>query len=144
MSDPLHDLSGDLVVYAARLVRAVRRLSDAPGAALRVISVLDEHGPLGIGELARVDRCAQPTMSGAVASLVERGWVEKNPDPEDARASVVTLSPDGRAELARVRRINADAVAARLAVLPQHDLDDLATAVALLRDLLPTTSEGTL
>ncbi|MGD9961123.1 MarR family winged helix-turn-helix transcriptional regulator [Nocardioides sp.] len=144
MSDEVHDLSGELVVYAARLVRAVRRLSDSPGAAIRVISLLDEHGPLGVGELARIDRCSQPTMSGAVNSLVQRGWVAKTPDPDDARATRVTMTEAGRTELSRVRSLNADAVAARFATLPDHDVRDLATAVAVLRDLLPHPTEGSL
>jgi DNA-binding MarR family transcriptional regulator len=139
----LHELSGDLVVYAARLVRAVRRLSESPGAAIRIVSLLDEFGPLSVSELARLDRSSQPTMSGAVTSLVERDWVAKTPDPDDARASVVTMTAAGAAALADVRRVNADAVAARVTAHPDHDLEDLRTAVAVLRDLLSATSEGT-
>jgi DNA-binding MarR family transcriptional regulator len=144
VDEELHKLSGDLVVYAARLVRAIRRLSDSPGAAIRVVSILDEYGPLSVSELARLDRCSQPTMSGAVASLVERDWVAKSPDPDDARTSVVRVTPAGAAALADVRRINADAVAARISAHPEHDLEDVRTAVAVLRDLLGPISEGTL
>ena len=144
MDDELHELSGELVVQAARFVRAVRRLSDSPGGALRVVSLLDEHGPLSVSALARVDRCSQPTMSGAVASLVQRGWVAKTPDPADARSALVVLTAAGRAELARARTIHADAVAAVIAAHPEHDLEDLRTTVAVLRALLSHTSEGNL
>jgi len=140
----LHDLSGELVIHAARLVRAVRRLSESPGAAIRVLSLLDQFGPVGVGELARIDRSSQPTMSGAVSSLVERGWVEKSPDPHDARASVVRMTEAGSAELARVRRLNADAVEARIKAHPSHTREDLATAVAVLRDLLADSPKGSL
>ncbi len=140
----LHDLSGELVIHAARLVRAVRRLSESPGAAIRVLSLLDQFGPVGVGELARIDRSSQPTMSGAVASLVERGWVEKSPDPHDARACVVRMTEAGSAELARVRRLNADAVEARIKAHPHHTREDLATAVAVLRDLLADSPKGSL
>lgn len=128
------DLSSELVTQAARLVRAVRRRHELP-AGVRVLSLLDELGPLGVTALARADRCAQPTMSATVRDLVADGWVAKAADPADARAAVVTLTDAGTAELARVRRRNGETVAARFAATT-HSHDDLATAVAVLRDLL--------
>lgn len=142
----LQELSSDLVVYAARLVRAVRRANELP-AGFRVLSLLDEHGPLGITALASADRCSQPTMSGAVSALADRGWVDKQPNPADARGSVVTLTDSGRQELDRARRRNGELVAARLAAHHEHTAEDLATAVAVLRDVLssgPDTEKGTL
>lgn len=133
----LETLSSDLVVYAARLVRAVRRAIEQP-AGVRVLALLDELGPQGVSALAAADRCSQPTMSGTVAGLVDRGWVEKTPHPEDRRSTLVTLTAVGRAELARVRRTNGEAVAARIAAHPTHSAEDLATAVAVLRDVLDT------
>src|SRR4051795_8450206 len=129
------ELASDLVVYAARLVRALRGPLDLP-AGTRVISLLDEHGPLGITQLAAADRCSQPTMSAAVSQLVEHGWVTKSPNPDDARGSVVTLTDAGRAELARVRRSHGERVAALVAANPDLDSEDLATAVAVLRGIL--------
>jgi len=136
-TDDLRELSSDLVVYAARLIRAVRRALEQP-AGIRVLSLLDEHGALGITQLAAADRSSQPTMSGAVAALVERGWVDKQPNPADARGSVVTLTDAGRAELQRTRRLNGELVAARLAAHGEHSTEELATAVAVLRSILAT------
>lgn len=131
----LRDLSSDLVVHSARLVRAVRRLVAQP-AGIRVLSLLDEHGPLGVTQLAELDRCAQPTMSGAVQHLVDQGWVSKRPHPEDARSSLVSLTGSGRATLATYRHQYGEAVATRLLASGSHSPADLATAVAVLRDLL--------
>src|SRR3954452_12086165 len=142
-TSPDVELASDLVVYAARLVRAVRRDLELP-AGTRVISLLDEHGPLGITQLAAADRCSQPTMSAAVSQLVEHGWVTKSPNPDDARGSLVTLTDAGRAELARVRRSHGERVAALVAAHPTHSFEELATAVAVLRDVLAsgTTEKG--
>jgi DNA-binding MarR family transcriptional regulator len=138
------ELASDLVVHAARLVRAVRRTHELPPG-FRVLSLLDEHGPLGITALATLDRSSQPTMSGAVAGLVALGLVDKQPNPGDARGSVVTLSDRGRGELVRVRGEYGATVAGRFAALPAHTPEDLATAVAVLRDLLDTDlTKGTL
>jgi DNA-binding MarR family transcriptional regulator len=129
------ELASDLVTYAARLVRAVRRELELP-AGTRIISLLDEHGPLGITQLADLDRCSQPTMSAAVALLVESGWVTKKPNPDDARGTVVTLSDTGRDELRRVRHRHGERVAALVAQHPDLTTEDLATAVAVLRGVL--------
>jgi DNA-binding MarR family transcriptional regulator len=138
-TSPDVELASDLVVYAARLVRAVRRDLELP-AGTRIISLLDEHGPLGITSLAAADRCSQPTMSAAVTQLVQRGWVTKAPNPDDARGSVVTLTDAGRAELVRVRRSHGERVAALVAAHPTHSSEELATAVAVLRDVLASSN----
>ncbi len=135
-------------MYAGRLVRAVSRRTshDVPAATLRLLSQLDELGPITVGHLARADRCSQPTMSAAVHAVVDKGWAHKEPNPHDARSSLVALTDLGRTVLAEARRKNAGVVAARLRDDPEHDERDLAIAVAVLRGLLDTTrppGEGT-
>jgi DNA-binding MarR family transcriptional regulator len=134
VTTPLVTESGDLVTYAARLVRAVRRAVEHP-TGIRVLSLLDEHGPLGISALAAADRCSQPTMSGTVASLVESGLVTKSTHPHDARSSLVDLTDSGRTELARVRQANGREVAERL-TRSACSAEDLRTAIAVLRAAL--------
>jgi DNA-binding MarR family transcriptional regulator len=134
------ELGSDLTLYAARLVRLLRRERPQP-VGMRVLSVLDEVGPLGVTQLATIDQCSQPTMSGPGNGLVERGWVPKRPDPADARSSRVDLTDAGRRVLAQTRRSNGSLVAERLAAsgLPDHDL---ATAVAVLRTILEHDKES--
>ena len=132
-------LGSDLVVLAARLVRVVRRTHHLPPG-LRVLSLLDELGPQGVGALAEADQCSQPTMTAAVRRLAEVGWVVKEPHPTDARSTVVTLTDAGATELRDVRRRSGEAVSARSTRTPE----ELATAVAVLADLLgplPTPAE---
>ncbi len=146
----LEELSAELVLYTGRLVRAVTRRSagrstDVPTASLRLLSQVDELGPVTIGALAAADRCSQPTMSAGVQTLCERGWAAKEPNPDDARSSLVTLTEAGRTVLAEARRARAEVVADRFRAIPDHDERDLATAVAVLRSLLeqPDDEEGT-
>jgi DNA-binding MarR family transcriptional regulator len=126
--------SSELVVQAARLVRAVRRRVGQP-AGIRILSLLDELGPLGVTALADADRSSQPTVSGAVHQLVQEGWVAKEPDPSDARRSLVQLTPKGRQRLADARRDNGAAVAERLA-RRGRSAEEVAQAVAVLRDVM--------
>ena len=132
--DDLPALGSDLTLYAARLVRLVRREVPQP-VGVRVLSILDESGPTGITQLAAIDRCRQPTMSGTVNGLVERGWVTKTPDPDDARGSLVSLTAAGRRTLATAREANGAAIAARL-LGSGTTPEDLATAVSVLRTVL--------
>ena len=127
-------LGSDLTLYAARLVRLLRRELPQP-VGMRVLSMLDETGPLGVTQLAAIDQCSQPTMSGTVNGLVERGWVTKRPDPADARGSLVDLTPAGRTVLSDTRLANGTAVADRLAAAGVSG-DELAVAVSVLRTLL--------
>jgi DNA-binding MarR family transcriptional regulator len=129
-------LSSDLAMYAARLVRLIRQNNPQIAAGVRVMSVLDQHGALGVTSLAQLDNCSQPTMTGIVRQLLEQGWVSKQPHPSDARSTLIELSRPGRTELARVRAANAELVASRIAEHPQHSVADLAAAVAVLRDLV--------
>jgi DNA-binding MarR family transcriptional regulator len=139
-NEQVRQLSSDLVVLSARLVREVRRnTSDLPAASTRLMSLLDELGPSTVSALAQADRCSQPTMTGIVNGLVAKGWAQRRPHPGDARSSLVSMTADGRRKLAAVRRRNAALVAERIEA-SGHSPEELATAVAVLSDLL---EEGT-
>jgi DNA-binding MarR family transcriptional regulator len=129
-------LSNDLVVLSARLVRLVRRnTSDLPAASTRLMSLLDELGPSTVSALAQADQCSQPTMTGLVKGLSAKGWLAREPHPHDARSTLVTMTAEGRRSLTSVRRRNADLVAERIATSGRTS-EELATAVAVLSDLL--------
>ena len=131
-------LAGALVTYSARLVRAVSRRTaqEVPAATLRLLSQLEELGPVGVSQLAVADRCSQPTMSASVMNLTDKGWAAKQANPDDARSCLVTLTPQGGAVLREARRRNAAVVAERLAADPRHTEADLESAVALIQHLL--------
>jgi DNA-binding MarR family transcriptional regulator len=134
--DVQQQLSNDLVVLSARLVREVRRnTAELPAASTRLLSLLDELGPSTVGALALADRCSQPTMTGIVNGLVDKGWVQRAAHPDDARASLVSMTTRGREKLTAVRVRNATLVAERLAA-SGRSTEELATAVAVLSDLL--------
>jgi DNA-binding MarR family transcriptional regulator len=122
-------------VLSARLVREVRRHSDIPVASTRMLSLLDELGPSPLGALADADRISQPSMTAHVNALVEKGWVQRTPHPDDARSSLVSMTPLGREQLTSVRRRNAALVAGRIEASGRSP-EDLATAVSVLSDLI--------
>jgi len=127
-------MTSDVVVYATRLVRTMRRSLELP-AGVRVLSILAQSGPLGITELAQADNCSQPTMSAQVAQLVKSGFVAKAPNPTDARGSVISITEAGRAELEEVRTRISQQVQKRLAS-SKRTPEEIEAAVSVLRDLV--------
>ena len=138
----LSQLGVDVVVAAARLTRlASRDVSALPHAAMRLMGRLDELGPTRISELAKADRCSQPTMSNLVQRQEDNGLVRREPDPADSRASLISLTDAGRAELDRARHEAGAAVAARLRRLPPSDAATLRAAVTVMHSILTLDQE---
>jgi DNA-binding MarR family transcriptional regulator len=71
-------------------------------------------GPMTIGALAERLEVSQQAVSKSVADLERRGYVERRPDPDDARARRVALTVRGEAAIAGGRRHRA-AIEAELA-----------------------------
>jgi DNA-binding MarR family transcriptional regulator len=135
MDARMTELGGQLVVLSARLVREVRRSNSEHPTHLRVLSMLDEYGPSTVGALAQADGCTQPSMTALVNALAERGWVTREPHPDDARSSLVTTTAEGHDALRRFREHNARVLAERIS-RSGRSTEDVATAVAVLTDLL--------
>ena len=68
--------------------------------------------PVRPSELADQMRLDLSTVSRHITSLVERGLLERTADPEDARAQLVRLTPDGEGVLATILDERATALGA--------------------------------
>jgi DNA-binding MarR family transcriptional regulator len=137
---PTDALADELLRSAARLSRWASQHADLglPYAQARVLALVDDLGAARITTLAEADHCSQPSMTAQVHRLEAYGLVARTPDPADARASLVGLTPDGAAALARLRRARGAALEPVLdAVHP--DAGRLRDAVALLGELLDAT-----
>ncbi|MEU4190594.1 MarR family transcriptional regulator [Kribbella sp. NPDC026611] len=130
-------LGEDVVVASTRLSRlATRNVNALPHAAMRVLGRVDELGQARISELAKADRCSQPTMSNLVQRLQDQGLVIRSQDPADSRASLISLSDAGLAELRSARRQAGQALAAHLSQLSTAEVSTLESAVTVIRKLL--------
>lgn len=61
-----------------------------------VLLPLYEQDGLRMGELARRARLSKQTMTTMIRRLEGDGLVERRPDPQDARASLIFLTPRSR------------------------------------------------
>jgi DNA-binding MarR family transcriptional regulator len=131
------ELGTRLLSAVARLNRWATRNAGMAGsiAAWRLLAAIDELGPSRIGELARVDNCSQPTVTGQVRRLEDAGWVRRETDPVDARAVRIAMTPAGAANLRSAREARSAVLAPRLAALSEAQHRTLADAVVVLEQL---------
>jgi homoprotocatechuate degradation regulator HpaR len=62
----------------------------------RVLRVLNDDGVLEAGAVARNALLYAPSVTRIIKDLQERGLVTKQPDPEDARRSRISITEQGR------------------------------------------------
>ena len=90
----------------ARLNRlATQRVRlELPFAQARLLSTIEDQGAARISDLAALDHCSQPTMTTQVRRLEDAGLVSRVTDPADARAVLISITPEGRADARRRAR----------------------------------------
>lgn len=78
------------------------------------LETLIEHGRMRLGELSERLFLDKSTTSRVARTLIRKGYVKRQPDPDDGRAIALTPTAAGRALCAR---ITADLVAQQKALL---------------------------
>lgn len=127
----------DLIHSVARRFRAASHHDLEPlgvtPAQVRALRTIGRRGePVRMSELADRLRIARRSATSVVDELVERGLAVREVDPDDRRAVLVAVAPDGAALLRRFeqrRRAEAARVTGRLGAA------DLVTLRRLLRRL---------
>src|SRR5881398_2705951 len=117
-------LAARLRVAGWRFARRMRRES-APGISPTLSAALhtvETQGP-------------KPTMTRTIQGMLDRGLVERIPDPLDGRVSWLSITPEGRKLLQRSRRRTDEFLARRVKRLSAEERDVLETAATLLERL---------
>jgi DNA-binding MarR family transcriptional regulator len=132
------DLANDLNSTAIHLLRRISQDDAADGitaARASALSVLVYGGPSTLGELARRERVAVPTMSRLVEAMVHEGLATRVPVAGNRRAVTVDATAHGRTLMERGRARRIDRLARELATLTPRDRATLGRAVSILRRL---------
>jgi DNA-binding MarR family transcriptional regulator len=131
-------LAADLLSVVARINRlATQRVRmQLPYAQARLLSMIEDQNAARISDLAALDHCSQPTMTAQVRRLELAGLVSRTTDPTDARAVLISITPEGVAVLADVRTDRGAVIDPYLERLPEADRQTLADAVRVMRNLL--------
>ncbi|MDX8147874.1 MarR family transcriptional regulator [Lentzea sp. BCCO 10_0061] len=88
--------------------------------------------PLRMSELNRHVLLSQPALSRMVDRLVDRGYVDRCPDPGDRRGVRLSLTPAGRETQKQIGSPHARSVTRALNVLTPEELEQLAVITGKL------------
>jgi DNA-binding MarR family transcriptional regulator len=126
-----------LRVALARLSRRLRRhqLAGLTPTQLAALSTVELAGPIRLGDLAAAEGIAPSTLTRMVAVLEELGYVRRDADPRDARASTLAITPIGHDTLERLRDEGTALLTHWLMLLGPEQRAAIATALPALEAL---------
>lgn len=129
----------DLSRTLGRLVRQMRAAAAQHELSLTESSVLarlGREGPATTAELARAEGMRPQSMSAAVATLEERGLVERKPHPRDGRQMNIALTERGAVVRSSAKDLKRAWLAQATARLEDEERQVLARAGDILKRLL--------
>ncbi len=100
------------------------------------LATIERHGPLTPSELADAERVKRPTATRVAASLEAADLIVRAADPSDGRASLLSVSPRGRALLRKLRKRKNAYLSRRLRELDDGDVEALERAAEVLERML--------
>lgn len=133
MNDRLHSLR-ELEHEVGILIRRVKRAlaeraelvhPDLPPTSYVVLAWLIDAGPRRSSEIADAFDLDKGAVSRQVHLLADLGLVERAPDPDDGRASILTASDDARRRMEKVGRERLERLDHRLGDWTDDDIDEL-------------------
>ncbi|MEU3185222.1 MarR family transcriptional regulator [Streptomyces sp. NPDC006923] len=133
-------VAADLSAVLGRLMRRLRTASPDSGltpSQRSVLARLGGEGPSTTAALARAEYVRPQSMRLTLGALEDQGLVQRTPDPDDGRQSVVSVTDTGRTVLAGLRAAKHGWLSEALdAELDGAERRTLADAAALLRRLV--------
>ncbi|MFD7663225.1 MarR family winged helix-turn-helix transcriptional regulator [Streptomyces sp. NPDC059788] len=106
---------------------------DCPPASAGVLTLLDRYGEMRMSKLAELLAIDMSVTSRHVAHVAERGWIEREPDPQDKRSRLLRLTPSGRLLLAELSERYTASLARYLDDWSDSDVGRLNELLARLR-----------
>jgi DNA-binding MarR family transcriptional regulator len=92
--------------------------------------------PTRVTDLARQEGVTQPAITLLVNRLVHQGWATRRADPDDGRAVLVAITPEGQEVRARLRAQYRALVHEEMAMLEDEEVQTLSEAIEILDSLI--------
>jgi DNA-binding MarR family transcriptional regulator len=102
----------------------------------QVVGLLADR-PAGLRpkEIAAHLAISAASIADTLGALVRKGLVRRDPDPGDARAAIMSVTPDGRRLGAEIAQAASQVASAMAALAPAAQEELLLTQIALIRQL---------
>jgi DNA-binding MarR family transcriptional regulator len=136
-ANTLDQLAARLRLAIGRIQRRLSRhvLGDLTLNQLSALATISVHAPVRVGDLAALEGVSAPALSRAIANLEAAGFVERLPDPDDARAHRLVPSPKGTSQLEAFRGARTTDLAQLLTELDDTHLAAITAALPALETL---------
>ncbi len=128
-------LAADLRVAVGQLVRRLRSENLFPLTQTWVLGRIDREGPASVSDLAQALRVRPQSMAQTVGDLEAEGMVDRNPDPDDRRRALVSLTEAGQARIEADRAAREGWLVKALEELPDSDREAIERSVEILSRL---------
>ncbi|GAA1115784.1 MarR family transcriptional regulator [Kribbella jejuensis] len=139
--DDSPDAAEQIAALLDRIIRRQRRASregfgeSVTHGQFRVLRTLDNAAqPIRLSDLAARLGIVPRSATSVVDDLEAAGLVARQPDPDDRRAILVDLTPEGRQILTTLREKRRDVMLSQLARLTPDERQTLATLLQRLAD----------
>jgi DNA-binding MarR family transcriptional regulator len=129
-------LAADLRIAVGQLIRRLRTERNLfPLNQATVLGRLDREGPCSVADLAAGERVRAQSMAQTVGDLEAQGMLDRNPDPNDRRRALVSLTAAGRSRIEEDRAAREGWLVKALEELPEADRETIERAVGILSRL---------
>ncbi|MDT9693470.1 MarR family transcriptional regulator [Streptomyces sp. P9(2023)] len=108
--------------------------ADCPSGSAIVLALLKRDGDMRMSRMSELMAVDMSVSSRHVSHTVERGWVERLPDPADKRSRILHLTAEGREKLDELDRRLTAMLTRNLADWSDDDVELLTTLLSRLRD----------
>ncbi|MCL8027658.1 MarR family winged helix-turn-helix transcriptional regulator [Nocardioides bruguierae] len=127
------------------LIRRVRKVINSRASAVHpdlqpasylMLSYLQEQGPLRASVVAELFDIDKGAISRQVSHLVDLGLVVRNPDPDDGRASLLSVTPLARERLEPIKEVRRQWVSDQLEGWSDDEVERLAVQLGRYNEAL--------
>jgi len=116
--------------------------ADLSVAELRILRLLREQGSLPMHRFCPETMLSQPTITGIIDKLEERGLVERVRSTEDRREVLIAITPRGNDAYAKGIDVHREFVRKALLVLNPDEVDALVSLLKRLADASDSLVKG--
>ncbi|MBM7518445.1 MarR family winged helix-turn-helix transcriptional regulator [Nocardioides nitrophenolicus] len=144
--DALKDLEAEVGVLIRRVRRVIGERAravhpDLLPASYLMLSYVLENGPLRASAMCAVFDIDKGAISRQVQHLIDLGLVDRAPDPEDGRATLLSVSEEGARRMEAVAAERREQLAERLGDWNVAELQEFAVSLRRYNDALGIPSD---